>query len=183
MTAQKLNPEAPVRPSARHLNETADKERAKQRAKTTPQQPKKTPIERPEWACVAGEELLVSDRAMRRLAAAQEWACAGCGQSLGGGSAVLALADAETDDETDDDHEHHVLADGVPMLAHADCLDDGRISGKLSDVARLARDAKGDEGADAEAAKGARAGAVEHYLKTIQRNIKRLKGLVDHYGS
>ena len=183
MTAQKPNPGAPVRPSAKHLNETADKQRAKQRAKTTPQQPKRTPVARPEWAAVAGEELRVSDRAMRRLADAQEWACAGCGQSLGGGSAVLALADAENDEETDHSHEHHVMADGVPMLAHADCLDDGQIAGKLSDVARLARDAKGDDGADADAAKGARAGAVEHYLKTIQRNIKRLKGLVDHYGS
>ena len=183
MTEQKLNREAPARPSAKHRDQMAANERAKRRGKTTPSKSKKTPVERPEWATIAGEELTVSDRAMRQLAAAQEWACAGCGQSLGGGSAVLALADAQNDEETDHSHEHHLIADGIPVLAHADCLDDGQIAGKLSDVARLARDAKGDDGADADAAAGARAGAVEHYLKTIQRNIEKLKRLVDHHGS
>ena len=74
---------------------------------------------------------------------------------------MLALATCETPDGG--------ASITVPTIAHADCIDDGRMVDRLADVADVAPP---QSQADADAAKTARIGAIEHALATALRTLQ-----------
>ena len=110
----------------------------------------------------AGADALgYSDQAAGEIAAAQGWKCTGCGTELGGGAGVLALAKCEIPDGQ--------LSMIVPTIIHADCIDDARMVDTLADVPGIAPP---QTRADADAARKARIGALNHAIRTALETLQ-----------
>ena len=107
-----------------------------------------------ECATVIGN-LLIGHKAGRgALARAQNWACAGCGKSLAGGTATLAMIGIPT-------KTNGIVS--IPALLHDGCVEDGDMVPRLAKIPALAAEGLG---ADEAAAERARAGAVHFAFET-----------------
>ena len=96
-------------------------------------------------------------RAEGALADEQGWACVGCGDSLAGGLGHLALAKSD---------------DGLfvlPVLAHEECIDDGRRKPRLTHVGETAQRGNPDT------ALNARIGALHHHARGRRAAYKKVR--------
>ena len=118
-------------------------------------------------ADTAADALRVHDAAAGALAAAQGWNCVACGLTVAGGVGLITLATAASDTGA--------RTGVVPVVMHDACIDDARWTGDLKSLAGIYED--GAAGANAEAAKNARIGALVHGVDEAQRTLTRFPKL------